>query len=215
MVNATGKIDLRATQHTRSRYDLVAPLYDALETFSERSRFRHWRRELWKRVNGPNVLEIGVGTGKNINYYPQNSRITAIDLSKKMLDRARQTAKQSADLHIDLKIMDAQNLEFPDEEFDCAVATFVFCSVPDPILGLQEARRVTKTGGQLFLLEHMLSSKAPLAWLMQKSDRLIHWMTGFHIARLTEHNVQAAGWQIDKVIALNSTNIFRMILAHK
>lgn len=215
MKNPVGKIDTRATQHTRSRYDLIAPLYDAFEVVSERSRFRHWRKDLWNRVSGANVIEIGVGTGKNINYYPQNNRITAIDLSEKMLERARQTVKKFADLHVDLKLMDAQQLEFPDENFDSAVATFVFCSVPDPILGLQEARRVTKTGGQLFLLEHMLSSKARLAWLMRKSDRLIHWMAGFHIARQTEKNVQAAGWQIDKVIELNSTNIFRMILAHK
>ncbi len=76
----------RETERTRARYDRIARIYDRMEAGVEASRFRDWRAALWQRVRGPRVLEVGVGTGKNVPYYRPEWHITAIDLSPRMLD---------------------------------------------------------------------------------------------------------------------------------
>lgn len=204
-----------ATAHTRRRYDAVAPLYDLLEWPFERTLFRLWRRSLWGEVQGPDVLELGVGTGKNIPFYPDDVQLTAIDLSEAMLARARRQARRHPEKHAKLHVMDAQALDFSNDTFDETVATFVFCSVPDPVQGLREALRVTKPGGRLLLLEHMRASPPVLARLMDALDAPIHWLVGVHIARRTVENVRRAGWQIETVRSLSGADIFRQIVARK
>lgn len=204
-----------ATAHTRSRYDLIAPFYDFFERPVERRLFRDWRGQLWDRVRGENVLELGVGTGKNIPYYPPGARVTGIDLSEKMLARARAVAAAHADKEVTLRVMDAERLDFEKDVFDETVATFVFCSVPDPVRGLREALRVTRPGGRLLLLEHMRSTQPALARTMDVLDPLVHWFTGVHIARRTVANVECAGWMVDHVEALDRRSIVRRIEAHK
>jgi ubiquinone/menaquinone biosynthesis C-methylase UbiE len=95
------------------------------------------------------------------------------------------------------------------------VASFVFCSVPDPVLGLKEAYRITKPGGKLLILEHMLSENPVVAWMMQRIDALVHWVLGYHIARQTVKNVEAAGWKIGQVDTLDIFKIHRIISAHR
>ncbi|PQJ35955.1 SAM-dependent methyltransferase [Salinibacter sp. 10B] len=207
--------DATATDHTRSRYDLAAPVYDLMEWPIERGLYRSWRETLWAEVDGPQVLEIGVGTGKNIPYYPEGVHVTAIDLSPGMLKRARRVADRHPEKQVTLREMDAQALDFAVETFDDVVATFVFCSVPDPIQGLREALRVTRSGGGLHLLEHMRASPSWLARLMEVLDGPMHWLTGVHIARQTVQNVEAAGWTLDEVSTLSWGDIYRRITAHK
>jgi phosphatidylethanolamine/phosphatidyl-N-methylethanolamine N-methyltransferase len=202
------------TAHTRGRYDMIAPLYDLMEWPVERWLYRSWRRELWSEIEGPEVLEIGVGTGKNIPYYPDDVRVTAIDLSPGMLKRARRVARSHPETNVTLQEMDAQALDLPDDTFDDVVATFVFCSVPDPVQGLREARRVVRPGGRLHLLEHMRATGPWLAPLMDALDTPFHWLTGVHIARETVQNVQKAGWTLDDVTALSRADVFRRIEAH-
>ena len=212
---AMSAIDLRATQHTRSRYNLMAPLDDLMEGTIESRRYREWRRMLWREATGPRLLELGVGTGKNIPFYPSGARVTAIDLSENMLAFARKVGALHPEKQLELRAMDAQQLVFPDQRFDEVVATFVFCSVPDPVLGLQEAWRVTRPGGRLLLLEHMLAEPPALARIMRCLDPVIHWLTGVHIARRTVHNVETAGWVIDSISPLSRAAMFRLIAAHK
>jgi len=164
------------------------------------------------------VLEIGVGTGKNIPYYPEDLRVTAIDLSPGMLKRACQVANRHPEKKVTLREMDAQALDFDANRFDDVVATFVFCSVPDPVQGLCEALRVTRSrkhSGRLHLLEHVRASPPWLARLMDVFDGPMHWLTGVHIARRTVQNVQAAGWTVDDVSLLTWGDIYRRITAHK
>lgn len=204
-----------ATEHTRGRYDTAAPLYDLMEWPVERWLYQSWRHELWADIEGPEVLEIGAGTGKNIPYYPDEVRVTAIDLSPKMLERARRVARRHPEQHVRLLEMDAQALDLPDDTFDEVVATFVFCSVPAPVQGLREALRVTRPGGRLHLLEHMRASTPRLARLMDALDGSVHWLTGVHIARETVENVRRAGWIIDDVTSLSRADVFRRLDAHK
>lgn len=208
-------LDPAATAHTQHRYDLWASIYDWAEWPVERFLFRQWREELWAPVEGPEVLEVGVGTGKNVPYYPETVDVTAIDLAPAMIEQARKQVGQHSDGSVTLYEMDAQDLDFPESRFDEVVATLVFCSVPDPVLGLREALRVTKPGGHLRLLEHMRASTPGLGRLMDVLDAPIHWAAGMHIARETVENVRRAGWKIEDVVSLSTADIFRRIVARK
>lgn len=204
-----------STDHTRSRYDAAAPIYDLLEWPVERWLYESWRKELWAEIEGPEVLEIGVGTGKNVPYYPEGARVTAIDLSPKMLERAHRVAGRHSEKRVTLMEMNAQDLDLPSDTFDEVVSTFVFCSVPDPVQGLREALRITRPGGRLHLLEHM---RAPSPWLgplMDLLDRPVHWLTGVHIARETVRNVERSGWALEEVTNLTRSKIFRHVQARK
>lgn len=99
------------TARTQARYQRIAPLYDAMEVFAER-RYADWRPQLWSMIKGPKVLEVGVGTGKNMPYYPAGVEITAVDLTPGMLERARARAA-ALEANVNLQLGDVQNLDFP------------------------------------------------------------------------------------------------------
>jgi ubiquinone/menaquinone biosynthesis C-methylase UbiE len=206
-----GTIDERATARTRARYDRNATFYDLMTRGSEK-RLVQPRAEMWKSVHGPRVLEVGVGTGINLRYYPPDMQITAIDLSPKMLERARSRARQLG-VEVDLRKADVQALPFDDASFDSVVATCVFCSVPDPILGLRELRRVLVPGGQLFLLEHVLSQRPVVRQLMRLMNPMVVRMMGANIDRETVENVRSAGYEDLQVDDL-WLEIFKRIQAH-
>jgi ubiquinone/menaquinone biosynthesis C-methylase UbiE len=186
-------VDVPATARTRARYNRNAPFYDLMTRGSER-RLASARAAMWKAARGPRVLEVGVGTGINMPYYPPGMQMTAIDLSPRMLERARLRA-QKLDVVVDLREADAQALPFPDGSFETVVGTCVFCSVPDPELGLRELRRVLVPGGQLLLMEHVLSQRPLVRKLMQWLNPMVVWMMGANINRDTVANVETAGFQ--------------------
>jgi len=169
----------------------------------ERLRFSSWRARLTEKIEGPRVLEVGVGTGKNMPYYPSGVSITAIDFSSKMLAKARHRAHKLVS-SVELLQMDAQQLALPDVAFDTVFATFVFCSVPDPVQGLKELRRVCKPGGRLLLLEHMRPGNPVLGALFDFFNPIAVRLGGANINRRTIDNVEKAGWRITKVENLSS-----------
>ena len=145
-------INTSLTRPTRKRDDRLALFYDLLEKALEGLQFAQWRARLGERIKGKRVLEVGVGTGKNIRYYPQNTKVTAIDISLRMLTRARRKVEAST-VEVNLAEMDGQNLAFPDQSFDTVLATLVFCSVPDAVRGLRELLRVCRQGVKMGGLE--------------------------------------------------------------
>jgi len=203
----------KATEAGRKTYDRIAPLYDFMEVLVERSRYSKWREILWSKVEGTKILEVGVGTGKNFPYYPSDAEITAIDFSEKMLSRAKKKARDFG-TRVQLNQMDVQALEFEDNTFDTVLGSFVFCSVPDPIKGLQEVGRVCKPGGKVVLLEHVLSANRFIAWLMNLANPIVARLMGPNINRRTVENVANSSLKVEKVTDL-AAGIFKLIEARK
>jgi len=204
-------IDSAATAATRARYDRIAPIYDWINCCSELTLFHPWRERLWSHVRGERILEIGVGTGKNMPFYPRGKDITAIDLSSRMLARARRRADRSR-IHVMLLQADAQALDFPDQTFDTVTASFVFCSVPDPVLGLVEARRVCKSDGRIVLLEHMRSDNKQVGRVLDLVNPLIVRTLGFNVNRRTLDNIRRAGLVIERADLLAPSGLVRLIV---
>lgn len=175
------------------RYDRLAPYFEGMEAVLEGLFLQRWRQRCWEKVEGHHILEIGVGTGKNFDYYPSQAAITAIDFSPAMLKQARQKQQRKHTV-VDLHLMDAQALCFANNSFDTVIATFVFCSVPQPLKALKEIQRVCKPNGQILLLEHVISAKKPLAWIMNKINPVIVTLVGANINRNTVKNVQSCGF---------------------
>jgi ubiquinone/menaquinone biosynthesis C-methylase UbiE len=180
------------TEKIRRRYDRVSAIYDVLESPMELMALKKWRLEVMKGLTGK-VLEVGVGTGKNIEYYPEGLDITAIDFSEKMLAKAKDKAARLGK-KVDLRHMDVQNLEFPDQTFDTIFTTCVFCSVPDPIMGLKEMGRVCKKNGKIIMIEHVRSERAVVGLVMDIFNPLVVNLYGANINRRTVENVYKAGF---------------------
>jgi len=203
-------MDRDLTAQTRARYNRIAPYYDLLEAFSERV-FKQWRRKLLVHARG-RILEVGVGTGKNFPYYPKDADITGIDIAEKMLPYAKKRADELG-LAVSLNEGDGQALSFPEDSFDTAVATFVFCSVPDPVLGLREMRRVVKPDGQILLLEHVRIDQPVIGLLMDALNPAFVYLLGPNINRRTVENVEKAGLSIQCIEHLGPMRMVKMIMA--
>ena len=151
----------------QSAYDEIAHEYEKRIMFDQHILgVARLRKKLLFKANGK-VLEVACGTGQNLPFFAPNSRITAVDLSPKMLEVARENAIKHG-LHVDLAVMDAENPEFPDGSFDTVVSTLSTCTFPNPIRGLQEMKRVCRPNGLILLLEHGHSN---VPWLARFQDR--------------------------------------------
>ena len=197
----------------KKRYDRIAPYFDAMEAVMEGLFFKNWRKKLWSKVDGHHILEVGVGTGKNFEFYPTEAQLTAIDFSEKMLKQALQT-KNRKSVAVDLDLMDVQSLAYADNSFDTVIGSFVFCSVPLPIKGLKELYRVCRPGGQVLLLEHVISSNSFFAKLMNSINPIVLALVGANINRNTVKNVKACGFASVRVDD-RSGHIIKLIEARK
>jgi ubiquinone/menaquinone biosynthesis C-methylase UbiE len=200
----------RMTETVRRRYNRFAPLYD---WFIERAPGGWWEM-LWNRAEGQRILEVGVGTGRSFPFYPSGTEMTAVDFSPGMLARARAKARKY-DVNVRLLEMDVQHLEFENNTFDTVAACFVFCSVPHPVLGLTEVKRVCKPGGKVLLLEHVISENRMTARVMNLFNPLAFWLIGDNVNRETVADVKESGLKVERVTDLSSAGIFKLIEARK
>ncbi|MFW6117792.1 MAG: class I SAM-dependent methyltransferase [Thermoproteota archaeon] len=193
------------------RYNRVAAVYDLLESPMEPLSYSRWREEVFKWIpEKGKILEVGVGTGKNLSYY-EDQTIVGMDISENMLHRAK-SKTQKIGTWIHLAQMDVETLGFPDEMFDAAVSTFVFCSVENPLEGLKEIKRVLKPNGVAVFLEHMRSENEFLGLIMDLLNPITANAFGPNINRYTLENINKAGFKIYKEKYLLSS-IFRIIVA--
>ena len=190
-------MDDRRTASVRRKYNRNALVYDSMDRMIR----DEWRRKVVREARG-RVLEIGVGTGKNLPLYdPQiTQELVGIDFSPGMLGRAR---RRQCGVPHSLLEMDAQALSFPDASFDTVIATCVFCTVPDPVQSLREARRVCRPEGRILLLEHVRIDRPLIGPLMDLLDPVSVLIVGTHINRRTVENVRLAGMHVDQLDAIS------------
>ena len=170
----------------------------------------NWRGRLLQDVHGL-VLEVGAGSGPNLDHYPRDARVIASEFNEESIALAR----PRSNTHICLVSADIEHLAFPDNTFDAGVATLVFCSVERPVAGFQEVRRVLKRGGQLHLIEHVRSRYEGLGWLQDKlNPRWNVWAEGCNLNRDTEANVRLAGFELQWV-HVNYFGLIKTMIARK
>lgn len=178
----------------RKRWDRNARWFDWMTALQERAAYvRKTKREMLGDLQGI-VLELGAGTGNNFQYYGPSARVIAIDISGEMLKRARKKADE-AEARIALIQADIEHLPFRKVSLDTLVATCVFCSVPDPVAGFSEARRLLRPSGRFLLFEHVISKNPVLALFMNLMNPMAR-LLGPEINRDTASNMIRAGWKI-------------------
>lgn len=197
-----------ANDQVARTYDRVAPAYDLYATPMEWLGGARRRRRLLRRARG-RVLEVGVGTGLNLEHYPGGVDVTGIDVSRRMLARARQRAASSG-LDVALELADVERLPFDDDLFDTVNATCVFCSVADPVGGLRELARVVSPEGTVLMLEHVRPGNPVLGWLADVISPATRRLFGPEVNRRTEQNVEAAGLEI---VDIRREGVWREIAA--
>jgi ubiquinone/menaquinone biosynthesis C-methylase UbiE len=179
-----------------ARYERIAPLYDLLDLPFEYSRYRKIRPLLFEGLAG-RILDAGVGTGRNIQFYPPQAEVVGVDISPAMLARAERR-RLSLGADVELRQMDVTHLEFPDRSFDAAVATFLFCVLPDELQvpALREIGRVVKSGGTIRLLEYVRPRGAMRRAVTRLWEPWIAWAYGAGFDRRTEEHVAEAGLEV-------------------
>lgn len=188
----------KATARLKMKYDLLGPFYDLIEWPTERLVLSRGRASLFRKVLAGQLLELGVGTGKNFHYYPPFVQATAVDISQGMISQATKRAKR-LETPVRLELVDVQNLPFPDHSFDNVIGTLVFCTVPDPLLALKESKRVLKPGGRLILLEHGRPKGDKLSGLFHFLSHFTVTFWGDHLNRDMVKMVKEAGFVVEEV----------------
>jgi ubiquinone/menaquinone biosynthesis C-methylase UbiE len=181
---------------TVKKYQRIAPFYDLLDLPFERGRYRAIRPLLFRGIAG-RLLDAGIGTGRNCEFYPPAAVVSGIDISPAMLARAHERCPTLA-AGGRLYQMDVTALEFPASSFDAAVSSFLFCVLPEPlqIPALRELGRVVKPGGLIRLLEYVRPQGKLRRIVSYIWQPWIRWAYGASFDRNTERHVPAAGLEL-------------------
>lgn len=193
-----------------SKYNRIAPIYELIDLPLELLFSKKWRKDALSNLSGK-VLEIGVGTGRNLNFYSSHCSITGIDHSRKMLEVARKKARGMK--NVTLFLMNAENLGFQANNFDYVVTTFTLCSIPDSLKALKEMRRVLKPSGELIAIEYVHSSSHLIALLEDLMNPVTFSLIGDNMNRKTIDDIKEAGFKVHKVENLVCESFFKQIRA--
>jgi ubiquinone/menaquinone biosynthesis C-methylase UbiE len=184
------------TERLRRRWDKHAAEYDRSLDWADRHFFGDTRPWLCGQATG-DVLEVSIGTGLNLPYYPEEARLTGLDWSPEMLAVARQRADDLGRA-VELKTGDAQALGFPDGTFDTVVCSFSLCAIPDDRRAVGEMVRVLRPGGLLLLADHVVGSRwwvRTIQWVM---DLVSVPLDGEHHRRRPIRHVEALGLTVER-----------------
>jgi ubiquinone/menaquinone biosynthesis C-methylase UbiE len=179
----------------KRKWDGAANSFDLL-SFGDDRRFASHKRRLFAKMYGKSLM-VATGTGNDFKYFPPGQDIVALDISPKMLEKAAPRAAGYPGT-LTLREMDVCNLDYPDNMFDTVVTVCTFCSVPKPVVGLSELRRVLKPGGQILMFEHMRSAVAQFGVLLDMMTPLTRKF-GPDLNRDTIGNVLKAGFRLRRV----------------
>jgi len=180
----------------RRYWDKASVSYDRQMQFCDRVLLGDSRPWVCAQATG-HSLEVAIGTGLNLPFYPAGVELTGIDFSPAMLGIAQTRARQLGRT-IDLQEADAQALPFPDASFDTVVCTFALCSIPDERRAVGEMIRVLRPGGLLLLADHIAGATWPVRGLQRILELATVPLQGEHMLRRPLRQVQAEGLQIER-----------------
>jgi ubiquinone/menaquinone biosynthesis C-methylase UbiE/predicted ester cyclase len=185
------------TERVQRIFDKQAPKYDKSMARFERLLFSGNREWVCSRAEGE-VLELAAGTARNLPFYPEGVRVTGVELSPEMAALARRRAEDLG-RQIDMRVGDAEGLDFPNESFDTVVCTYGLCTIPDDAAAVREARRVLRPGGRILLAEHVRSPNPLVRTIQRILDPLAHRFGGDHLLREPLDHLSAEGFVVEEV----------------
>ncbi len=177
---------------TQAKWDRAAASFDLMNSRGPEWRWGPYKREFFSSMRG-RVLFLAVGTGLDIGFFPPDQQVTGIDISPKMIELARPRAKSYAG-QLELHVMDVHEMPFEPGSFDQVYTVCTFCSVPNPVKGLEALRRVLVPGGELRMFEHTGSRYFPFSLMMNLMTPLTRKL-GPEMNRATDENVRRAGFE--------------------
>ena len=181
---------------TRRFWDRFAGRYDQRIEHTERMLFPGGRQWACAQADG-DVLEVAVGTGRNLSFYPDGTRLTGVDWSPAMLGIARQRAA-ALGREADLRLGDAQALDFPDESFDTVLCALGLCAIPDDRRAVSEMARVLRPGGRLLLVDHVAATASALRGVQWLYERITIPLAGEHFRRRPAVYLTELGFLIEE-----------------
>jgi ubiquinone/menaquinone biosynthesis C-methylase UbiE len=186
----------KETDRIRRIWEKRAPSYDRSIALWEKVLFGDGRQWVCSRARGE-VLEVAIGTGRNLAFYPEGVRLTGIELSPSMLKPARERARELG-VEASLREGDAQDLAFPEESFDTVVCTLSLCNIPDDRKAVAEMKRVLRPGGRLLLLDHIRTASRFGRAVQRALEVVTVPLEGEHLMRRPLDHVRAEGLRIEE-----------------
>jgi len=200
-------MDLHSIEKAYQRY---ANIYDV--TFGKIfHRGRVVSVELLNIQPDESVLEVGVGTGLTLPFFPSHCKVTGIDLSEHMLDKARENIESHGMRNVEIKKMDATHMDFPDNHFDSVIAAYVISVVPDPVKVLKEMMRVCKKGGKIVFINHFRCDNPVIAGIEQlisPLSRYLGFKTDLELEPLLE---QIPDLTVERIEGVNLFNYWKVV----
>lgn len=183
-------------ENIEKKYDSVSRLYDLLDSPFEAFRYKKIRKKIWKSAHG-RILDAGMGTGRNIPFYPEDSEVHGIDISKGMLMKAAKRAKKLKK-NVCIQNMDVVATAFKDNYFDTIVATFLFCVMPDALQpkALKELKRICKANGRIILLEYEYSHNPLRKMIMKLLSPYVKFIYNAQFDRKTDEHIEKENLRI-------------------
>jgi ubiquinone/menaquinone biosynthesis C-methylase UbiE/ketosteroid isomerase-like protein len=185
------------TERVRRIFDKQAPKYDKSMARFERLLFAGNREWVCRRAEGE-VLELAAGTARNLPFYRECVRVTGVELSPEMAALGRKRAEELG-RQIEMRVGDAEALDFPEESFDTVVCTYGLCTIPDDAAAIREAKRVLRPGGRILLAEHVRSPNPVVRTIQRVLEPLAHRFGGDHLLREPLDHLRAEGFEVDEM----------------
>lgn len=202
-----------AVEHAERIYSSYSGVYDYLfDTILQPGRRR--AIEALAIRNGDKILEVGVGTGLSLPLYPSGCRVTGIDISAPMLEKAAEKVEDLGLDHVDLQLMSADRLEWSDGTFDKVLLPYVITCVEHPDRVIREVHRVCRTGGRILFLGHFRSTRRPVAW-MEKRLTPLTIRLGFVLDLPMETVIESGLFEIVAIERVNLLGLWSLVTCLK